>query len=99
MYKNWLILKHQYSSEFYHYKPIENSNYIAEANSLLQSWKTVDEMRDWMWAHTQDIDQMSDEAVEKLTEDWATMFDSIQTYNEMSQREITSIFDVSAQEV
>ena len=78
---------------------LENSNYIAEANSLLQSWKTVDEMRDWMWAHTQDIDQMSDEAVEKLTEDWATMFDSIQTYNEMSQREITSIFDVSSQEV
>lgn len=78
---------------------LENSNYIAEANSLLQSWKTVDEMRDWMWAHTEDIDKMSDEAVEKLTEDWATMFDNIQVYNEISQREITSIFDVSAQEV
>lgn len=78
---------------------LENSNYIAEANSLLQSWKTVDEMRDWMWAHTEDIDKMSDQAVEQLTEDWADMFDTIQTYNELTQRDIRGIFDVSANEV
>ena len=78
---------------------LENANYIAEANSLLQSWKTVDEMRDWMWEHTVDIDKMSDEAVEKLTEDWSTMFDTIQIYNALTQQEIGGIFEVSAAEV
>ena len=78
---------------------LENSNYIAEANQLLESWKTIDEMRDWMWAHTEDINKMSDQAVEKLTEDWADMFDTVQAYNEATQRDITSIFNVSAAEV
>lgn len=78
---------------------LENSNYIAEANSLLQSWKTVDDMRNWMWEHTTDMDKMSDQAVEKLTEDWAEMFDTIQTYNTLTTQEFSTTFDISAQEV
>lgn len=78
---------------------LENTNYIKEANALLEGWKTVDEMRDWMWEHTKDIDKMSDQAIEKLTEDWATMFDNIKLYNELTQKDIVTIFDVSNQEV
>lgn len=78
---------------------VENSSYVAEANALMQSWKSLDDMRAWMWEHTEGIENMSDAAVEKLTDDWKTMFNNIQIYNELQQKNVKENFDNTSEKV
>ena len=56
---------------------VENTNLVAEANAIMQSWKSLDDMRAWMYEHTENIENMSDAAVEKLSDDWEKMYNNI----------------------
>lgn len=78
---------------------LDNANLVQEANAIINSWKSMDEMTQWMWEHTEGIEKMSDEAVEKLTEDWADMYDEMAAYNALIAKDITGIMDVSAAEI
>lgn len=78
---------------------LENSNLIQEANAIMQSWKSIDDLMSWMYEHTEGIENMSDAAIEKLSDDWKTMFDNIQVYNELQQTEISDMFNFTAQEI
>jgi hypothetical protein len=43
----------------------------------MQSWKSIDDMYAWMAEHTENIEDMSDAAVEKLTDNWKKMYNDI----------------------
>lgn len=83
----------------YQQSVLDNANLVVEANAIMQSWKSLDDMRAWMWEHTDGIEKMSDQAVEKLTEDWAEMFDNIQEYNALQQAKVSDIFEVTSNEI
>ena len=83
----------------YQQSVLDNANLVLEANNIMLSWKSLEDMQEWMAQHTEDFDKMSDATVEKLQEDWATMFDNIQEYNALQQKEISDIFNFTGQEI
>lgn len=78
---------------------LENANLVQEANAIMQSWKSIDDLMSWMYEHTEGIENMSDAAIEKLSDDWKTMFDNIQIYNELQQAEVSDMFNFTAEEI
>lgn len=83
----------------YQQSVLDNANLVLEANNIMLSWKSLEDMQEWMAQHTEDFDKMSDATVEKLQEDWATMFDNIQEYNALQQKEVSDIFNFTSQEI
>lgn len=78
---------------------LDNANLVKEANAIILSWKSMDEMAEWMYQHTTDIDKKSDEMVAKLIDDWHTMYDNIQVYNQMTATDLKGMFNITAKEV
>ena len=78
---------------------VENTNLVAEANAIMQSWKSLDDMRAWMYEHTKNIEDMSDASVEKLSDDWEKMYNNIQIYNELSKKKVEENFENTSNEV
>lgn len=83
----------------YQQSVLDNANLIKEANAIILSWKSMDEMAEWMYQHTADIDEKSDEMVAKLIDDWHTMYDNIQVYNQMTAADLKGMFNITAKEV
>ena len=83
----------------YQQSVLDNANLIKEANDIMLSWKSLEDMQAWMAENTKDFEKLSDETVEKMQEDWAEMYFNVQEYNELTQKDIKDVFDYTSAEI
>jgi uncharacterized membrane protein YkgB len=47
---------------------LQNATFIEEANAVISSWQTADDLVSWFYEHSQETQNMTNEQLEQYTE-------------------------------
>ena len=83
----------------YQEEVLKNATYIEEANAIIKSWGTADEMIGWFMEHNQKTQEMTAEQLEKYSEELQEMYNAREIYMTTSMKDFSNMLNVQQQEI
>lgn len=83
----------------YQEEVLKNATYIEEANAIIQSWGTADEMIGWFIDHNQKTQEMTAEQLEKYSEELTEMYNAREIYMTTSMKDFSKMLNVQQDEI
>lgn len=83
----------------YQEEVLNNAVYIEEANAIIQSWGTADEMIGWFIDHNQKTQEMTAEQLEKYSDELAEMYNAREIYMTISMKNFSEMLNVQQAEI
>ena len=78
---------------------LQNANFIEEANAVISSWQTADDLISWFMEHSAEVENMTQEQLKKYQEELAQMYADRETYMHTSMKSFTNMLNVSEDEI
>ena len=78
---------------------LQNATFIEEANAVISSWQTADDLVSWFYEHSQETQNMTNEQLEQYTETLEQMYYDREIYMNTSMQDFTEMLNVSQEEI
>ncbi len=78
---------------------LENSNYIEEANAIITSWATADDMIEWFYNNNLEVQDMTQAQLEEYTEELEEMYTARGIYMETSMEDFVDCLNYEQDEI
>lgn len=78
---------------------LDNATYIEEANAVISSWQTADEMVSWFYEHSQDVQNMTNEQLIQYSETLRQSYLDMNIYTNTTIKDFTDAMQVTQAEV
>ena len=78
---------------------LDNATYINEANAVINSWQTADDLISWFYEHSQEVQNMTNEQLEQYTEELEEMYNNREIYMNTSMEDFINMLDIQENEI
>lgn len=78
---------------------LSNATFIEEANAVISSWQTADDLISWFMEHSTEVNTMTQEQLEKYSEELSQMYSDREIYMNTSIEDFTNMLNVTQSEI
>lgn len=78
---------------------LQNATFIEEANAVISSWQTADELVTWFMEHSVEVETMTQEQLEVYSEELAQMYTDREIYMNTSMEDFMNMLNVNQDEI
>ena len=78
---------------------LDNASYIEEANAVINSWQTAEELINWFMEHNEKTQEMTTEQLEKYSEELEQMYYDREVYMNVSMQDFVNMLNVQESEI
>ena len=78
---------------------LDNATYIEEANAVINSWQTADDLISWFYEHSQEVQSMTNEQLEAYNEELEGLYNDREIYMNTSMKDFISMLNVQEDEI
>lgn len=78
---------------------LDNATFIEEANAVINSWQTADDLIGWFMEHGAEAQNMTNEQLEKYAEELEQLYNDREIYMNTSMEDFTNMLNIQEEEI